>query len=146
VFGQWTRSPFTADRIEYTCTEQFMMAEKARLFGDTEICQRILDTDSPRSHKALGRTVRGFVEKVWNQNREDIVYRGNIAKFSQNPDMLTQLLSTGDRVLVEASPLDRIWGIGLRGDDPRASDPSQWAGLNLLGEVLMRVRSELSGS
>ena len=100
VFGQWTRSLFTADRIEYTCTEQFMMAEKARLFGDTEICQRIPDTDSPRSHKALGRTVRGFSEKVWNQNREDIVYRGNIAKFSQNPDMLTQLLSTGDRVLV----------------------------------------------
>ncbi len=144
VFGQWTWSEFTVDGDEYTCAEQFMMAEKARLFGDNEIREKILSTESPRSHKRLGRKVRGFSDKRWKEHREDIVYRGNTAKFSQNPDMLKQLLETGDRKLVEASPLDRIWGIGLRGDDPRASEPSKWKGLNLLGRALMRVRRELS--
>jgi predicted NAD-dependent protein-ADP-ribosyltransferase YbiA (DUF1768 family) len=113
VFGQWTWSEFVVDGERYTCAEQFMMAEKARLFQDEE-------------------------------GRARILYRGNIAKFSQNPDMLRQLLATGDRILVEASPLDRIWGIGLRGDDPRASDRASWQGLNLLGEALMRVRATLS--
>ncbi|MFT5686940.1 MAG: ribA/ribD-fused uncharacterized protein [Myxococcota bacterium] len=145
IFGQWTWSEFVVDGVEYTCTEQFMMAEKARLFGDAEIRQQILDTESPRSHKSLGRKVRGFSDKRWKKNREEIVYQGNLAKFSQNPDMLQQLLETGDRILVEASPLDRIWGIGLRGDDPRASDRKQWQGLNLLGKALMRVRRDLSG-
>jgi ribA/ribD-fused uncharacterized protein len=144
VFGQWTWSEFVVDGERYTCAEQFMMAEKARLFQDEEVRARILATESPREHKKLGRKVRGFSEARWVASREEIVYRGNIAKFSQNPDMLRQLLATGDRILVEASPLDRIWGIGLRGDDPRASDRASWQGLNLLGEALMRVRATLS--
>ena len=143
AFGQWTWSPFEVDGVRYTCAEQFMMAEKARLFGDEEVRRQILATDSPREHRKLGRKVRSFSEKRWQQHRSEIVYRGNMAKFSQNPSLKAQLLQTGSRTLVEASPLDRIWGIGLRGTDPRASQPEQWEGLNLLGEALMRVRQEL---
>ena len=146
VFGQWTRSRFAVDGVFYSCGEQYMMAEKARLFGDAEVCRRIMETDDPRRHKRLGRSVRGFTEARWVQHREAIVTRGNLAKFSQNPALKQALLETEARTLVEASPLDRIWGIGLRSTDPRAQDPSQWLGLNLLGEDLMRVRASLAAT
>jgi ribA/ribD-fused uncharacterized protein len=145
-FGQWTDSPFSIEGVDYGCAEQLMMAEKARLFGDEATRQQILDTPDPRLHRSLGRKVRGFSEKAWIANREDIVYRGNIAKFSQNPTLLAALLETGDRTLVEASPYDRVWGIGLNSTDPRAEDPTQWRGLNLLGKTLMRVRAALATS
>jgi ribA/ribD-fused uncharacterized protein len=118
-----------------------MMAEKARLFTDVATRQRILETDDPRLHKRLGREVQGFVQELWEAQRSRIVVAGNTAKFGQNPQMLSDLLATGTRTLVEASPLDRVWGIGLRGDDPRALDPKQWRGKNLLGLALMEVRS-----
>lgn len=143
LFGQWTDSPFTVDGIDYVCAEQFMMAEKARLFGDEATRAKILASRSPREHKALGRQVAGFVAATWEAACLEIVVRGNRAKFGQNPDMRAALLATGDRLLVEASPLDRIWGVGLRADDPRIHDPAQWQGRNLLGEALMRVRAEL---
>lgn len=143
IFGQWTPSPFTVDGVAYTCAEQFMMAEKARLFGDEATRAKILATDSPRDHKALGRQVAGFDPDTWERACLAIVVRGNLAKFSQNPAMKAALLATGDRLLVEASPLDKIWGVGLRADDPRIHDRAQWRGQNLLGEALMRVRSEL---
>lgn len=143
LFGQWTPSPFTVDGDHYTCAEQFMMAEKARLFADEHTRRQILATDSPRDHKALGRQVRGFVSDVWDRERLAIVVRGNLAKFSQNPEMRAALLATGDKLLVEASPLDKIWGVGLRADDPKIHDRDKWRGKNLLGEALMRVRAEL---
>lgn len=143
VFGQWTHSEFHEDGARYVCAEQYMMAEKARLFGDEATRAKILATASPREHKALGRQVRGFVQDVWERERLAIVIRANRAKFGQNPDMRRALLATGDKLLVEASPLDTIWGVGLRADDPRIHDPAQWRGLNLLGEALMTVRSEL---
>jgi ribA/ribD-fused uncharacterized protein len=143
VFGQWTPSTFVVDGQTYGCAEQFMMAEKARLFGDEATRARILATDSPREHKALGRTVAHFDTATWQDACLDIVVRGNLAKFGQNPEMRAALLATGDKLLVEASPLDRIWGVGLRADDPRIHDRSQWPGRNLLGEALMRVRAEL---
>lgn len=143
VFGQWTHSEFLEDGARYVCAEQYMMAEKARLFGDEATRARILATASPREHKALGRQVRGFVQDAWERERLAIVVRGNRAKFDQNPDMRRALLATGDKLLVEASPLDTIWGVGLRADDPRIHDPAQWRGLNLLGEALMIVRREI---
>lgn len=143
IFGQWTDSPFRVDDVDYTCAEQFMMAEKARLFGDATTRAKILASRSPREHKALGREVAGFVQDIWERECLEIVVRGNRAKFSQNSEMRAALLATGDRLLVEASPLDRIWGVGLRADDPRIHDPSQWRGRNLLGVALMRVRAEL---
>lgn len=143
VFGQWTPSRFVVDGVTYGCAEQFMMAEKARLFGDEATRAKILATDSPRDYKALGRSVAGFVQAVWDRECLEIVVRGNRAKFGQNPDLRAALLATGDKLLVEASPLDRVWGVGLRADDPRIHDPASWRGQNRLGEALMRVRAEL---
>lgn len=143
VFGQWTDSVFEVDGVTYRCAEQFMMAEKARLFGDAAVRAKILASSSPREHKALGRTVAGFEHDVWEQACVDIVVRGNLAKFRQNPAMLAALLATGDKQLVEATPLDKIWGVGLRADDPQIHDPANWRGQNLLGVALMRVRAEL---
>ena len=142
-FGQWTRSLFTVDGIDYGCAEQWMMAQKAVLFGDAEALKKILATQDPRQHKALGRQVRGFVGAVWERERFGIVVAGNRAKFGQDEELKQTLLATGDKVLVEASPYDRIWGIGLRADDPRVHDPERWRGQNLLGQALMQVREEL---
>ncbi|MFK7738842.1 MAG: NADAR family protein [Planctomycetota bacterium] len=144
-FGQWTRSHFDVDGVTYTHAEQYMMAEKARLFGDDEMLQRILAAEDPSTQKKLGQRVRGFDEAVWLAQRMDIVVRGNRAKFSQSAKLLRILCETGRRTLVEASPMDFIWGIGLRADDPRAFDRAQWRGENLLGEALMVVRGELCG-
>lgn len=143
VFSQWTPSTFTVDGVTYSCAEQFMMAEKARLFGDETTRARILATTSPREHKRLGRLVAGFVDEVWERERVEIVVRGNLAKFSQDPALLEALLATGDKVLVEASPTDRVWGVGRRPTDPAACQPERWRGQNLLGKALERVRHAL---
>ena len=143
VFGQWTYSELTVEGGFYTCAEQYMMAEKAALFGDHSARRQIMATQDPRTHKALGQKVEGFSDKVWIPARLDIVVRGNLAKFGQNPAMHAELWATGDRVLVEASPMDRIWGLGSRADDPRATKPAQWRGQNLLGEALTVVRDRL---
>ena len=143
--SQWHPAPFTLDGATYTCCEQYMMAEKARLFGDARTRRKILATDSPREHKALGRQVQGFDEARWTAACREIVYRANLAKFTQNEDLRALLLATGSKTLVEASPTDRIWGIGLAAEDPRATDRSAWRGKNWLGEALMRVRAEIRG-
>ncbi|WP_426753853.1 NADAR family protein [Myxococcus sp. Y35] len=142
-FSQWHRVAFEVGGVRYTCAEQYMMAGKARLFGDTEVLARILASDAPKTHKALGRKVRHFDAAQWEQAREQIVYEGNRAKFTQNPSLLEALLATAGTELVEASPLDRIWGVGLSEEDPRIQDPAQWRGLNLLGKVLTKLREDL---
>ncbi|HEY4200891.1 MAG TPA: NADAR family protein [Devosiaceae bacterium] len=141
--SQWFEAAFTVDGVRYPTAEHYMMAGKARLFGDEEIARRIVDTAEPGAVKALGRKIRGFDEETWRQRRSAIVEAGNLAKFSQNPRLREFLVGTGEQVLVEASPVDAIWGIGLAADDPRAADPAQWPGLNLLGFALMRVRGAL---
>lgn len=143
---QWWPSEFTLDGVAYPTAEHYMMAEKARLFGDQEILERILAAPEPSQAKALGRKIRGFQGGIWDERRLAIVVEGNLAKFSQHADLRAYLLSTAPRRLVEASPVDRVWGIGLAADDPRARDPEQWQGLNLLGEALMRVRDRLAGN
>lgn len=120
-----------------------MMAEKARLFGDDEMLQRILEAPSPGAAKKLGGMVRGFEEERWKARRFAIVVAGNEHKFSQNQPLAAFLDTTGAKVLVEASPRDRIWGIGLAKDAPEAQDPLRWRGLNLLGFALMEVRGRL---
>jgi len=142
-FSQWHRSPFTLDGQVYVTAEQYMMAEKARLFGDEETLERILATSNAREQKALGRRVRGFETGAWNAVARDIVYCGNRAKFTTHRDLLALLLETAGTTIVEASPLDTIWGIGLAADDPAASDRTQWRGTNWLGEVLTRLRDAL---
>jgi hypothetical protein len=144
--SQWFPAPFVVDGHRFATAEHYMMWGKAQLFGDAEAAEQILKANHPQQAKALGQSaVRGFDEAVWVANRLDIVTTGNVEKFRQNPDMLAFLRGTKDRVLVEASPRDRIWGIGLAADDERAQDPARWRGLNLLGEALMRARATLRG-
>ena len=128
VFSQWTLSSFTVNLVEYNCAEQFMMASKARLFGDDSTLSAILSTDDPREHKRFGRQVRHFDNDTWLNKRENIAFRGNLAKFSPNENLRLALLHTGERRLAEASLYDNIWGIGLRTSDPRASSPHTWRG------------------
>ena len=142
-FSQWYRSRFEALGHTFNCAEQYMMFGKAQLFGDVEVAQEILAADHPRTHKALGRKVRGFDDARWRREREGIVHAGNRAKFGQSPELRAALLATAGTTLVEASPYDRIWGIGLAATDPRAQDPTQWRGQNLLGQILTRLRDEL---
>ncbi len=142
-FSQWYEASFELDNVRYATAEHYMMAEKARLFGDDAIAAQILNATHPGEAKKLGRLVQGFRDEQWKQHRFEIVVRGNLAKFSQNKALKTFLRQTGDRVLVEASPRDRIWGIGLAADDPSAANPYQWKGENLLGFALMVVRGQL---
>lgn len=138
--SQWWPAPFVVDGVRYATAEHFMMAGKARVFGDVEAEASVLADDDPAHAKAVGRAVRGYDTAVWAEHRVDVVTRGNVAKFSQHPDLATYLASTGDAVLVEASPEDRIWGIGLAADHPDASRPGRWPGRNLLGFALADVR------
>ncbi|MEU8309974.1 NADAR family protein [Actinomadura sp. NPDC048955] len=142
--SQWWPSPFTVGGVTYATAEHYMMAEKARLFGDEETAAAILAAPHPRRAKDLGRRVRDFDEQTWRDNRVTIVTKAGEAKFAQNKDLRDYLAGTGDRVLVEASPLDRVWGIGLTADDPRAEHPASWQGENLLGFALMTARETLS--
>ena len=141
--SQWWPAAFTVDGLVYPSAEHFMMAAKALLFGDAETAAAIRAAPHPGAAKKLGRQVRGFQEERWATYRFDLVVTGNMAKFGQHRDLREFLVGTGDRVLVEASPQDRIWGIGLAADDERAASPRQWLGLNLLGFALMEVRHRL---
>jgi ribA/ribD-fused uncharacterized protein len=143
VLSQWFPVEFTVDGQRYRHAEQFMMAEKARMFGDPETLARILDSVEPMDAKKLGRAVRGFDQATWEDRRYDIVVRASVAKFGQHPGLRDLLLATGEKVLVEAAPRDVIWGIGLGADNPRAQDPAQWRGRNLLGFALMDARTEI---
>ena len=143
-FSQWYEAPFTVDGQRYPTAEHFMMAEKARLFGDQQIRSEVLCAPNPGAAKALGRKVRGFSEECWLQHRYSIVLQANEAKFTQNPDLGNFLRQTGSRVLVEASPVDRILGIGLAADDEKVNNPNLWRGLNLLGFALMHVRESMN--
>ncbi|HEX3789085.1 MAG TPA: NADAR family protein [Pseudonocardiaceae bacterium] len=145
VFSQWWPATFVVDGREYPTAEHYMMTGKALLFGDEAIAAAIRSAATPREAKELGRQVANFDEQRWADRCSELVEAGNLAKFGQHPELRDYLLDTGDRVLVEASPVDRVWGIGLAADDPRAADPTRWRGRNLLGFALMQVRDRLSG-
>ncbi|MFD7585920.1 NADAR family protein [Kitasatospora sp. NPDC059811] len=142
--SQWWPGQFTVDGVAYASAEHWMMAGKARMFGDEAIEQRVLAAHTPAEAKKLGRLVRGFDDATWTAGRFELVVEGNVAKFGQDEALRAYLLGTGDRVLVEASPVDRIWGIGLAADDIRAERPDEWRGLNLLGFALMEARARLA--
>ena len=144
--SQWWPSPFVVDGVTYATAEHWMMAEKARLFGDAEAEKRALAAGHPSQAKKAGRLVRGFDEAVWERERFRIVVEGSVHKFSSDPELGAFLLGTGERVLVEASPVDRVWGIGLAADDEAATDPQRWRGPNLLGFALMEARARLRQS
>jgi len=144
-FSQWHpsrfRDPETGTR--YTNAEQYMMRQKALLFGDRQTARQIMRETHPRKIKKLGRDVRGFNQAKWDAKARDIVYRGNQLKFSQNPGLRDQLFATHGTTLVEASPNDRIWGIGLRASDSKAKSRRTWRGTNWLGETLTRLRDDM---
>lgn len=142
-FSQWHRAKFTINNQEFTCCEQYMMYQKAMLFGDHKIAAEILIATHPKDHKSLGRKVKNFNASMWDSKCKQIVYDGNYAKFTQNPLLKQKLLATKGTTLAEASPLDRIWGIGLSDVDPRAKDRTKWLGTNWLGEILTQLRYEL---
>lgn len=141
--SQWFPASFEVDGDKYNCAEQYMMAEKARVFHDSETWGKIMLSSSPREIKALGREVRNFDAEQWLTVSKDIVVKGNLHKFAQNKDMLDFLKNTGDKILVETSPCDTIWGIGMSERDEGVEDPHNWKGSNLLGFALMEVRDEL---
>ncbi|WP_435796873.1 NADAR family protein [Streptomyces flaveolus] len=143
--SQWWPSPFTVDGVEYATAEHWMMAGKARLFEDAEAERRVRAAGHPAEAKKAGRLVRGFDEAVWERERFRIVVEGSVHKFASDPALRAFLLNTGERVLVEASPVDRVWGIGLTADDEAATDPERWRGANLLGFALMVARGRLRG-
>nr|QIY64886.1 NADAR family protein [Streptomyces sp. RPA4-2] len=144
--SQWWPSPFVVDGVSYATAEHWMMAGKARLFGDTAAERRALEAPNPALAKKAGRLVRDFDDSVWERERFAVVVEGSVHKFAAHPDLRAFLLGTGERVLVEASPMDRVWGIGLAADDERASDPERWRGPNLLGFALMAARERLAGT
>lgn len=143
VFSQWYMSEFRENQYTYCCMEQYMMAKKAKLFGDTEIEQEIMQATSPGRIKSLGRKVRNFDEKIWNRFKSLIVMTGNYYKFLQVKNLRNILLGTKDAILVETSPHDQIWGIGMSEQEAVRSDISKWRGSNLLGFALMNVRDEI---
>lgn len=150
LYSQWHIGDFELDGQVYNCAEQYMMAEKARVFNDEQRLEAILQAGTPGAQKKLGRQVQGFESELWQAPQSCqrplcwlIVWRGNMAKFSQHEERRRELLATAEQALVEASPYDKIWGIGFRAEDPEACQPELWRGHNWLGEVLMSVRANL---
>ncbi|RDJ35280.1 MAG: DUF1768 domain-containing protein [Crenarchaeota archaeon] len=140
-FSQWVTSYFVIDNIEYCTAEQYMMAQKAILFQDEDQLLAIMKETDPRKQKELGKQVSNFVKSEWDSVARNVVYKGNYAKYTQNPKMLESLMKTSETLLVEASPYDRIWGIGIDATAARAGKP--WKGTNWLGEVLTKLRENL---
>jgi len=142
-FSNWYPQSFIHEEQEYNCSEQYMMFKKAMLFNDIEVAQLIMEQTSPRKQKMLGREVRGFDQNVWMIECEGIMVPGLVSKFTQDSYSHNRLIETGNATIVEASPYDKIWGIGMSKDDPRATNPAKWEGLNLLGKFLMKTREAI---
>lgn len=143
TFSQWCPSVFEIDGIEYNTAEQYMMAKKALLFNDFDAYREIMLEKQPALQKAIGKTVRGFDKIKWETYCRKYVYDANYAKFTQNQKMFKELMDSGDREIVEASPEDRIWGIGMHESDPDILDRTKWDGTNWLGIAIMNVRNTL---
>jgi len=130
--------------ITYYSCEQYMMAKKAKLFNDEKVYDMIMSEEYPSEQKRLGKMVSNFNQVVWDKHKFDIVVNANYLKFTQNEMLKESLSSTGDKTIVEASPYDTIWGIGLSCDDDKILDESNWQGENLLGKAIMKVRTVLN--
>lgn len=143
IYSNWFLCPIECFGANFNCSEQLFMYQKAMHFDDATTAQKILMVLEPRDQKALGRKIKNFNEAEWVSVRESKMRIACFNKFVQNAELLKQLIGTGDRIIVEASPVDAIWGIGLHETDPLALDQKTWQGLNLLGKILMEVREEL---
>jgi len=142
-FSNWYMSHFVHNSCQYNCSEQYMMHMKAKIFKDHDVADLIMEQSHPRKQKFLGRQVRNFDNNIWMEKCQDVMVEGLISKFTQDTYCLNALLDTDDTVIVEASPVDKVWGIGLAANHPDAKDPTKWLGKNLLGVVLMKTRDEI---
>ena len=141
--SNWYPSEFIDNEQKFYNEEQHFMYKKALLFKDFETADKILQEKSPSKCKELGRMVKNFNDKIWKNNCIILVQHGCFLKFSQNPLLKEYLLSTENRLLVEASPRDKIWGIGLDATQARKIPSNKWPGTNYLGICLMNVRELL---
>ena len=144
VFCQWGQYTMVEEDITYCSCEQYMMAKKAKLFNDEKVYDMIMSEEYPSVQKELGKMVSNFNQVVWDKHKFDIVVNANYLKFTQDETLKELLLDTGDKTIVEASPYDTIWGIGLSCDDDKILDESNWQGENLLGKAIMKVRKILN--
>jgi len=140
IYSQWAKVKFNDGEKEFSSAEQYMMYRKAVTFNDLEAAEKIMKTNDPKKQKAIGRTVKNFDPDVWSNMSLAVVTLGNFFKFSQNPKLYKELLATGDKTIVEGSPYDKIWGVGLAWDDPKILDEANWDGQNLLGIAIMETR------
>ena len=141
-FSNFYPCKFKIEGIDYNCVEQYMMAKKALLFSDTDIYKKVMAESDPETIKSYGRLVKNFDATAWDECKREVVYNGNRAKYEQNAKLLNMLLNTGNAMMAEASPYDKIWGIGMDRDDPLARSPEHWKGENLLGGILEEIREE----
>jgi hypothetical protein len=141
----WQFSPMLIDSVKYSCVEQYMMAMKARLFGDRATLKKIMATVIPKVQKQLGREVKGFDQDIWTDVAYEVVLRATVEKYRQNPKLMILLQKIGDLEFVEASPEDTIWGIGIGPDNPDALDKTKWKGQNLLGKAITQARDIIDG-
>ena len=144
-YSQWAMRDIEVDGKIFNCNEQYMMYKKAELFGDEHALDKIMKSNDPSVQKSCGRKVKNFDKDKWEEIAREVVYKANYAKFTQNEDCYKQLMSSGDKIIVEASPYDCIWGVGLRATDPKILDSKNWRGTNWLGEAIMKVRETLKG-
>jgi len=142
--SQWYESSFEFEEVTYKTAEHWMMAQKALLFNDHKSFKKIIDSPSPKHVKSIGREIKNFGPDIWNDNKYHIVYYGNLHKFTQNTALFNFLKSTQDKYLIDASPSDEIWGIGLSEHSEHIDNPYLWKGENLLGFALMEVRDEIN--
>ena len=143
IYSQWYIEEIKIENVTYNCCEQYMMAMKAKFFKDKESLDLIMSLDNPKEQKQAGRNVKNFDADMWSKVCFSVVFSGNYAKFHQNEDLKLAMMSTGDRIFVEASSVDHIWGIGLDQHTLEAQIPSLWRGNNLLGFALTTVKHEL---
>lgn len=142
--AQWNMTNFIDDsNLTYCCAEQYMMAQKALLFEDIESYNKIMNSNSPKEIQELGRKISNFDSEIWDNHKIHIVYKGNYFKFTQNKELFDILFSTRGTTLVEVSPIDKIWGIGLDINNPDIYDSTKWLGENLLGQILTKLRDNL---
>jgi ribA/ribD-fused uncharacterized protein len=143
VFSHWYKCKFQIDEKTYGCVGQYIMYKKALLFDDEAIAHKIMNSSSPARHRSLGKQVSGFDKKKWHEHCLTYSLEGNLAKFSQNPILRKALLQSAGKSFAEASPYDRVWGIGLSLSNPKIHDRANWRGKNWAGESLEAARKEL---
>jgi ribA/ribD-fused uncharacterized protein len=142
-FSNFYKCTFEENDIIYNCSEQYFMAKKALLFNDMEMYDKIMKSNNPKQQKGHGRKVKKFNEDIWNSACEEIMFNGNLLKYTQNEDLKNLLLATENKEIVEASPYDKIWGVGIGPKDERIQDKNSWNGQNKLGICLMKIRDQL---